>query len=460
MKTHHYSRRVHLPVSAAEAYEWHARPGALERLMPPWEDARVVRRQGGVGQGGQVEVSLKIGPVRRTWLAEHQQEKPGRDFRDVQIRGPFAHFDHTHRFVPDGDNHCYLEDEIEYVLPGGAVGDAIVGGYVQSKLDRMFDYRHRITAGDLALHARYAERPRLNLLMSGATGLIGGALQSFLTTGGHQVKRLMRGKPSGEPGDYAWDPETGEIGAGGCDGIDSVVHLAGESIASGRWSEAKKARIRDSRVIVTRKLCERLATLDQPPKVFVCASAIGVYGDRGDELLDEESPPGNGFLPDVCREWEAAAQPAVDRGIRVVHVRFGIVLSPRGGALKQMLLPIKSGAGGPIGNGRQYWSWVALDDCLGAIHHVLQEESVVGPVNIVAPNAPTNRDFTRTLGKVLHRPTIAPLPGFVARLMLGEMADALLLASARVRPKRLEQTGYEFREPELGPALSHMLGKR
>jgi uncharacterized protein (TIGR01777 family) len=256
-----------------------------------------------------------------------------------------------------------------------------------------------------------------------------------------------------------WQPETGSIATPGLEGLDAVVHLAGENIAAGRWTAEKKASIRDSRVQGTHLLCDALAQLVNPPKVLVSASAIGYYGDRGAEVLREDSRPGRDFLADVCRAWEAATAPAAQRGIRVVNLRFGIVLSAAGGALAKMLLPFKLGAGGIIGSGQQYMSWIALDDVVGAIHHTLITDTLHGPVNAVAPNPVTNAVFTKTLGRVLWRPTLFPLPAFVARAAFGEMADALLLASTRVEPARLKDTHYAFRYPELEGALRHVLGK-
>jgi uncharacterized protein (TIGR01777 family) len=256
-----------------------------------------------------------------------------------------------------------------------------------------------------------------------------------------------------------WHPEDGSIATPGLEGMDAVVHLAGENIAAGRWSSEKKARIRDSRVQGTRVLCDALAQLVNPPKVLVSASAIGYYGDRGAEVLREESRPGRDFLADVCRAWEAATAPAAQRGIRVVNLRFGIVLSAAGGALAKMLFPFKMGMGGIVGSGQQYMSWIALDDLVGAIHHALITDTLQGPVNAVAPNPVTNSEFTRTLGRVLRRPTLVPLPAFAARAAFGEMADALLLASIRVEPARLQDTHYAFRYPELEGALRHVLGR-
>src|SRR5215213_10376618 len=295
----------------------------------------------------------------------------------------------------------------------------------------------------------------MNVLISGATGLIGSALAQELKDGGHSITRLTR-SPKGE-NDVRWDPDAGTID-GSLAGTEAVVHLAGESIAEGRWTASKKERIMESRKKGTRLLAEAIAGLPTPPRVMVSASAVGYYGDRGNELLREDSGPGSDFLAEVCKAWEAAADPAREAGIRVVHPRFGIVLSPKGGALGTTLPIFKLGGGGRIGSGRQWWSWVALDDVVGAIMHALEGDSVEGPANVGSPNPLTNAQYTRVLGKVLNRPTVFPLPAPAARLALGEVADALLLASQRMQPARLKETGYEFRYPELEGTLRHLLG--
>jgi uncharacterized protein (TIGR01777 family) len=299
------------------------------------------------------------------------------------------------------------------------------------------------------------EEKGLNVLVSGSTGLVGSALVSALADEGHSVVRLTR---SGDAENEAvrWDPSSGSIDADRLEEIDAVAHLAGESIV-GRWTSAKKARIRNSRVQGTRLLSEALAELSTPPRVMVSASATGYYGDRGTELLREESAPGNNFLAALCREWEAAADPVREAGVRVVHPRFGLVLSPQGGALGTTLPIFKLGGGGRIGSGRQYWPWIAIDDVVGSILHALKTDSLEGPVNISVPDPPTNAQYTRILGRVLNRPTIFPLPASVARLVFGRLADELLLASQRVEPARLKESGYEYRHPELEGALQHLL---
>jgi hypothetical protein len=296
----------------------------------------------------------------------------------------------------------------------------------------------------------------MEILISGASGLIGSKLSPALTSSDHHVRHLVRSKAKASSADVVWDPNTNELDPQVLRGIDAVIHLAGENIA-GRWSAKKKAAIRESRIRGTQLIARAIARAEPPPKVFICASAIGYYGDRGDELLTENSAPGAGFLPDVCKEWEASTKAAAEKGVRTVSLRLGVVLSPDGGALKKMLLPFKLCVGGVMGSGKQYWSWVAIDDVIGAALHALTNAKVSGPVNVVSPSPVTNRDFTKALGRALSRPTIAPMPAFAARLVFGEMGEALLLASSNVKPSKLLESGYAFKFPELDGALKHLL---
>lgn len=298
----------------------------------------------------------------------------------------------------------------------------------------------------------------MKVLISGASGLVGSELFWSLHKQGHEIVRLVRTVANISGVDVLWDPKTGLADPERLEGFDAIVHLAGENIA-GRWTEKKKARIRESRVSGTQHLSNAIAKLKSPPKVFVCASAIGFYGNRADQVMDEQSAPGTGFLPDVCKEWEAATKPVSDTGIRTVNLRFGVILSPKGGSLKLMLPPFKMGVAGIIGDGKQYFSWVALDDAIGAIEKAISDASLLGPVNVVAPEAVTNSVFTQTLGDVLMRPTVLPMPAFAARLAFGEMADALLLASTRVAPKKLQAAGYTFKLPTLDAALKKLLSR-
>ncbi len=297
----------------------------------------------------------------------------------------------------------------------------------------------------------------MRVLVSGSGGLIGSAVCGRLAESGGDVARLVRDEDRRGEGDVVWHPAAGEIDAERLGGLDAVVHLAGEPIA-GRWTAAKKRRIRDSRVEGTRVLCEALAAAPDRPGVLACASAVGYYGDRGEAKLDEASEPGEGFLPGVCRAWEAACEPARRAGIRCVNLRFGIVLSTAGGALQRMLGPFRAGLGGRIGSGKQFWSWITLADAAAAVEHVLACDALTGAVNVSAPEPVRNAEFTRRLAGALHRPAVLPMPAFAARLALGEMADEMLLASARMVPARLEETGFAFGHPTLAAALAHALG--
>jgi hypothetical protein len=457
----HFLKRTQTNATPEELYQWHMRPGAFERLTPPWDDVRVLERRGEPSERGfRVVLSVPLGPVRKRWVAEHRDVEPGRMFRDVQIEGPFSRWEHTHRFHESASGSL-LEDEVDFELPFGRLGEALGGKSATRTLERLFRYRHETTVNDLETHQRYRALPRMRVLMTGSSGLVGNALRSFLTTGGHEVVRLVRRERGRTLASdcRVWDPLADAIDLAHFDGIDAVVHLAGESIAAGRWTRARKERIRESRVKGTRLLSESLAKLGVKPKVLVSASAIGFYGDRGGAPLDETSARGSGFLASVCEDWEQATEPAERAGIRVVRLRTGIALSPKGGALQRMLPPFRLGLGGRIGSGDQFMSWITVEEVAAVVLHALATEGLEGPVNAVSPSPVTNRDFTAILARVLGRPALLPVPDFGIRVALGEMAKELLLSSARVAPKRLLESGYRMRHPDLEHALGHVLGR-
>ncbi len=292
----------------------------------------------------------------------------------------------------------------------------------------------------------------MKVAITGSSGLIGSALCTYITEQGHEVLRIVR-QPTGDADQILWDTATGKLQEEKLEGTDAIVHLAGESIASSRWTPAQKAKIRDSRIEGTKQLATAINNLTRPPRVVVSGSAIGFYGDRGNEELTELSQPGTGFLADVCRDWEKSISSVRAKAVRVVNLRTGVVLSTKSGALQKMLPIFQLGGGGNIGSGRQYMSWIALEDEVQAIWHMIKTDSMVGPVNCVAPNPVSNAEFTKILGSVIHRPTILPLPEFAARLIMGEMADELLLASQRCQPKSLLTNGYTFKYPQLAQAL-------
>ena len=440
-------------------FGWLSRPGALPRMLPAWDGTRVLEKVGGVEDGS----ARRPGHPARAFTSVGSRctraTCRGRRFCDDQVKGPFARWFHTHEVEPDGPDACYVIDDIEYALPLHVVTGPIAGWAVRRKIESVFRYRARVMEGDLDAHRRMGRGAAMHVLLSGASGFVGSRLRDYLTSGGHTVTALTRPGRSGRGAGTTWDPATGEIAPAEGGPADAVVHLAGDGIADGRWTAAKKQRLIDSRIGPTRRLCEHLGGLEQKPRVLVAASAIGFYGDRGDEELTEESGPGSNFLADLAQQWEAATAPAREAGIRVVNLRIGIVLHPGGGALGKMLLPFKLGGGGPLGSGRQYMSWISMDDLLDSVLAALTNEDLEGPVNAVAPTPVTNAEFAKTLGRVLRRPAFLPAPAFAMRLLLGEMADALLLEGARVMPRRLEEAEFRFRHPDLEGALRHLLGK-
>ena len=456
---HTFAASSTLDASPDALFAWHARPGAFERLVPPWAPVRLERLEG-IRTGERATLRIGPGPLALRWVAEHHDVVEGRQFCDRQVQGPFAHWDHTHRFepAPDGAEGATLTDRIEYALPGGALGRQ-VAPWLEDELRRQFSYRHRVTRRDLSLHHRYPpDGASLTVAVSGASGLIGSQLVPFLTAGGHTVRRLTRSAPPAAD-EILWDPRSQRVEADKLEGVDAVIHLAGENVF-GAWTPAKKQRIYASRAEGTRLLAEALAGLDNPPAVFVSSSAVGYYGDHGADRITEESAPRNaGFLSEVCEAWEAATRPAAAAGIRTVQMRTGVVLTPAGGALRLMLPAFWLGLGGRVGGTGQYFPWITLDDVIGGMYHALWTDALEGPVNLTAPTPVTMDAYAHTLADVLHRPAFLNVPSSVVRTVGGEMAEEMLLSSARVVPQKLQETGYEFGFSPLRDGLRHVLGR-
>lgn len=436
-----YIARSPMPAGARAVFEWHTRPGAFERLNPPFDPAQVLEHSGSIAVGTRAVLRVRVGPLPLRWVAEHTALEDGVSFSDCQVSGPFALWEQTHRMVPEGPDRSFLEDEVHYRLPLGWVGALAGGRLARGKLEALFAYRHALLAADLSRHQALPGVP-LRVGMTGSHGFIGTTLGHFLTTGGHRVERL---------------PRSGVTPAQ-LEGLDAVVNLAGASVAAGRWSALRKEEIRRSRVESTSRLVDAMRGCARPPPVLISGSAIGVYGDRGSEALEETSAPGTGFLADVCQAWEASARAAESFGVRVVLLRTGLVLSPNGGALAKLVPLFRTGLGGRVGPGRQVYSWIALEDVVGAIHYALRNSSLKGPLNLTAPEAATNGAFTEALGEVLHRPTLAPVPAIAVRAFFGEMGTQTLLASTQVTPRALLESGFTFRWPGLREALRFCLG--
>ena len=453
-----YEKESTLDHPVGTTFQWHLRPGALERLTPPWADVEVLQRTGGIDDGGRITLRVRpAGPVSVDWTLVHTDYEENRHFQDEQVDGPFVRWVHRHTFQAGTGQRTVYGDRVDWEIPTGGIARTLGGGPVlERELEKLFRFRHARLRADLDRHADYPGEP-LTVVVTGGGGLIGAALRHFLTTGGHRVVRLVRREPR-SPEERRWDPGKGVLDADALRGCDAIVHLAGEPI-DGRWTAAKKRAILESRVTSTRLIADTLIDMKGPrPSTFVTASAIGFYGDSGKQVVDESSSSGKGFLAKVARDWEAASSPARAVGVRVVNLRFGVVLSPDGGALAKMLLPFKMGVGGRIGSGRQYMSWVGLDDVIGLVLHALRTPEVTGPVNVTAPHPVPNSTFTDTLGRVLGRPTLIPVPGLAIRALFGEMGEEALLGGARVQPTKALESGYRFVHPDLEAALRFQLG--
>ncbi len=452
-----FTYRSTYPCSAAELHAWHSRTGALERLLPPWDDTVVLAKSGGIDPGGQVLLKMHLGPFSMHYQGRHLENIPDRMFRDIQEKGPFAYWSHSH-FFDDTPEGALLTDEVGYSLPGHALLPEWLKKSVTAKLKRMFRYREAILREDILLHKRCSSRP-LRLLVSGASGVLGRDLLPLLTTGGHQVFTLVRRPPDRAKGEIFWDPEKNILNADDLPELDGVIHLAGEYIGLSRWSEDKKRRVIDSRVNGTGLLVRALAAGRRPPEVFVSASAVGYYGDCGDQVIGEEAPPGTGFMSEVCSRWEQATEPARQAGIRTVFLRLGVGLTPRGGALRRILAASPLGFIRRFGTGRQYISWISSDDMISAMLHALTCPSLSGPLNIAAPEPVTNLQFIETLARITGRPLLCPLPARLLQIIYGQMASEILLSSCRVATKKLTDSGFSFRHPGLEVALRALLGK-
>jgi uncharacterized protein (TIGR01777 family) len=429
-----------IPCSADELFAYHARRGALTRLSPPFEKSRNAVEVETLKDGAVATVELDTPLGWRNWRAVHSDVRPGGGFVDVQAEGPFKSWRHEHIFTPGPDAaSCTLTDRITYESPLGG------GPIVSKKLARVFAWRHATTRMDIELFRALPSPTPLTVAITGSSGLVGRELASLLRVAGHEVIGLVRGK--------TWNVDSGEVRLPDRDKkIDVLVHLAGEPIAEGRLDEAHRIRVRASRVDVTRSLARKLNA-----STFISASAVGYYGDRGDEVLTEESARGKGFLADLCADWEAAAHEA--RG-RVATLRIGVVLSPAGGALSQMLPPFRAGLGATLGAGTQWMPLLGVDDVAAALFRAVVDTRVSGAVNGVGPEPLTNRDFTKLLGRVLGRPAIARVPKVAASVLFGKgVADEALYVSQRAVPAKLQAWGHTFRHATTEQALRHVLGR-
>lgn len=448
-----------MPVSARALFDWHEQPGAFERLTPGWQRTRVISRTGGITNGSRVEVEVPLlgGLLHQRMLMEHRNYNAGSSFTDVQLEGPFARWEHTHTMEAAADDTSVLVDRIDYELPMGALGEAGAGWFVERQLEQLFDFRHARTRADLIRHQQFADQPRLTVAITGGTGMIGSALTWLLRTGGHTVRWITR-NPDAARNDIGWDPTTNRLDPADLQGVDAVVHLAGATVAE-RWTTDHKRDIVASRMQGTSTLVAAVLQMSTPPTALISASAIGYYGDAGAKVIDEGAVKGAGFLADVCQMWETQTAPAAAAGIRVAIARTGIVLSPLGGALAKILPAFQLGLGGPLGSGKQFMSWISLDDEVGALYYLLMNQRADGVFNLTGPTPVTNTEFAHTLGSVLCRPAIISVPRLALMALFGEMAQATILDGQRVVPARLRDAGFEFQHTTLDAALRFELGR-
>lgn len=456
MKYDVYIKKTKINAPVEKVFRWHERDGAILRLTPPWAPLRMIDRKGpGVKNGVRVVFEIKMFGLPMKWVAEHFEYKENRQFKDRQVKGPFALWEHTHRFIPQEDGSTVMEDKVKFRLPFGLLSRPFYG-YAKKEFERMFAYRHRVLKHDLENDAdRTAPR---RILISGAGGTIGSALIPFLKTCGHEVVRLVRKKGELKEGELFWDPYEGVLDLESAGRFDAVINLNGIDISRGRWTNKQKRRIIASRTQPTNLLVEKMSQLKDKPNVFLSSSAIGYYGDAKSRELDESSENGACFIAKVCRRWENQSRGAERVGIRTVQLRIGIVLTPSGGALQRMQHPFRLGCGVRLAGGEQYMSWISMDDILSSIRFLIDSERIHGPVNLTAPEPVTNLVFSDTLASVFSRKVRFVMPKFIARLLWGQMGKETLLASARVRPAKLMENGFVFQHETLVSALEDLLG--
>jgi uncharacterized protein (TIGR01777 family) len=464
-----FERVTEVEASAVDLFRYHAAPDAFSRLTPPWDDVDVVRPLARLADGEVAEFKVGVGPLKVRWVARHEHVADGADggvagFDDVMVTGPASSWRHEHRFEPVAVGRALLRDRITWsTAPGGGL---VVG----PMLERMFRFRHRRTVSDLALDRALTALPdgerRRVVGVSGASGLIGREVCSLLRVLGHEVRPLVRVATAGAatssaPGTIAWHPASGAIDHQAARGLHAIVHLAGENIADGRFTAVKQARLRRQRVDDTLALWRSLASLPAPPGVVVGAAAVGIYGDRGDEPLDEASAAGRGPLSAFCVDWEGAVLAAATMlpGVRAVALRIGIVQSPRGGALGKVLPVFRAGLGGPLGDGNAFVPWIAIDDMADIVVRAIVDGRVAGAINAVAPTPVRQRDYARALGAALRRPAIVPVPRFALKAVLGAELGEHVVESMRASPRALLSLGHRFRHATIDDAFSHLLGE-
>ncbi len=440
--------------TAKEAFDWHLRPQIIQRCLPPSGDVVFLSSEKNL-----FTLKMKVYPfIWRKITLQYQANLSRGEYTISQVKGPFSYFEYKIKVVPQSAHTCEIVDlfDIQTKLP--SVAELWMKRILKQCTSHFVNYKHQLLHHDLELLSKYSSKTPKKILVSGSHGFIGKILCNFLEFAGHKVWHLTRYRDPNDPCQIQWNPEEGTANLNELEGFDAVFHLAGENIGEGLWTKKKKKLLLESRHKGTQNLVKLLSRLQKPPKTFVCASAIGIYGNRGSEVLKEESEVGRKeFVSEVCQYWERAARELQDTKARVVFSRFGMVLSGHSGALKRILLPFKLCIAGKIGDGMQYISWISIDDVIGSLYHILMTPSLSGPVNCVAPFPVTNGVFSKKLAKRLKRWQGPPVPAFFIHLLLGQKGDELLLSSTRAEPTRLIETGYHFQYPVIMKAFEHVI---
>ncbi|MCM8534468.1 MAG: TIGR01777 family oxidoreductase [Lentisphaeraceae bacterium] len=449
-------RKKQMPVSAEKLAAWHESLGAFGRIQPPWESAEIINKASEIADGLEEHIQIKLGPLKKMWIARYHDVIKNEQFCDLQVTGPFAYWDHKHIFKALEDGKSELVDDITYKEPLGPVGRLLAGKMIASKLEAMFNYRHAVTYADLERHFNRQIKP-MKVAITGGTGLVGSCLGPLLQTLGHEVFILTRSPK--KPNHIKWNPAKGEIDQEKLEGIDAFINLAGRSVAA-PWTKKIKQEIISSRLDSSKLLVEAIQKMKRKPSVVISASGSAYYPLYTGDCYSEDGPKGEGFLPELVENWEGAFDPLKSTGIRVVKLRIGVVLTPAGGAMQKMLPAFKLGLGGPFSSGSQYMSWIAIDDLLDIMAFALEDEKYTGVVNAVSPEPVTNKDFCKTLGKVIRRPAILPVPAPILKMIPGGMGKEIFLASNRLEPAKLKDIGYTFRHPNLEGTFKHLFGQK
>lgn len=446
--------------STKDIFEWHLKPRMLERSIPPWEKVKVLTSEGKPNQlGSKFSVSVKVFGLRwKKMVLEYAGYMPNESFKVVQKEGFLSDYEYEMTLVAQSEHTSEVIDQFEFSHRYPKIFAYFINRTFKKRLLRLLLYKHQVIDNDLKLLTKYPFQKPLKILIAGSHGLIGNNLFHFLEFAGHEVWHLSRFDEKDETRTILWDPVKGSADYHQFEGFDAIINLAGESIAKGRWTQRKKERVLKSRYQGTEHLVGIIKKLKSPPKTFINASAIGYYGSRGNEVVNENSEPGEGlFISEVCEHWERASKDLEEKETRVIQSRFGVVLTSSGGMLKELLHPFEWGLGGNLGSGHQYMSWISIDDVVGALYHMIMTPSISGPVNVVSPHPIPNRVFCKKLAKHLRRWVGPSLPEFMVHILLGQKGDELFLSSTRVEPLRLIESGYTFQYPKLSQALEHIV---